>query len=254
MRNIIHMGKTALATFSMLITANCFASEISVNSNTILFKGDITYDSYLKLKDTVATNPDANEIVLTSTGGNMLAGLAMGTIIKSRNLNVRVLGVCASSCANYLFIAGNRKTLAQDALVIFHGGVQQDKLVEAVQAGNNQNTDYGGSFFDDGKGTAPDYILNAVGMKKTNTLAEALPQFIETERKYFSDMQVVNDLPTHGLKGMYATLWNSKKYQGFYYDLESLNRLGIKNLTVEGNQWQPNRNPLYPYLYSVRYP
>lgn len=238
------------------LTMNSFAAEISTHFDKVLLAGEITVDDYLKFKDIIEKNKNINEIVVSSGGGNVLAGMAIGKLIKSRNFDVRVMGACGSSCANYIFVAGNKKILSRDALVFFHGGIQQEGLHEEVKVLKEISADkaHGVSFYDDGKGPPPDYILEAVGMKKANTLLEAVPLLAEVEKKYFADMQVNNDLPTYGQKGIYKQLWNSNKYQIFYYDLESMSKLGIKNIEVEGSQWHPEENPIYSNLYQVSYP
>lgn len=235
---------------------NSHASEIVFKSNKVLITGDINNESYLKFKAIVDDNPGVDEVVLMSNGGSILAGMAIGKIIKSKNIDIRVIGICGSSCANYIFIAGNKKTLTRDALVFFHGGAQEYGLADSVRTMKNseENKTHGVRVHDDGDGPPPDYILDATGIKKVNSLEEALPAIIEAEKKYFLTMGVVNELATYGQAGIYADLWQSKKYQAFYYDLESLNRLGIKNVLIEGGQWHPEENPAHGYIYKVKYP
>lgn len=245
-----------MVTTLFFLTLNSYAGDTFFQQGKIIFTGDITDEGYLKFKEVIEKNPAATEIILMSGGGSLLAGMAMGKMIKARNLNVTVNGICASSCANYLFIAGNKKRLMRNAVVFFHGGIQQEHLAQDITQFKALDADqaHGVSFFDDGKGAPPDYILDAVGMKKVSTLAEALPHLVAIEQAYYAEMQVNNVLPTYGQTGRYKDQWNSKKNHSFYYDLESMNRLGIKNIEVEGGQWHPEENPVYGYLYQVKYP
>jgi hypothetical protein len=44
------------------------------------------------------------------------------------------------------------------------------------------------------------------------------------------------------------------KYEGFYYNLESLARMGVTNIQVEGGEWHPEENEIFSKLYEVKYP
>lgn len=233
-----------------------FADETSIMLNTIVFNEDITFESYLKLKKVIDENPNAEEIVLASAGGESVAGMAMGKLIKSKGLNVRVVGICASSCANYLFIAGKKKIIQRNAALLFHGGFQQEGALAAAMAPKTgiENNNHGATFFYDKSMKYPDYILNIFDMKEFDTPKESLAQLIEIEKKYFAEMMVSDELPTYGQKGIYKDIWDSKKYHGFYYDLESLKRLGIKNIEIEGGHWHPEESSFPIHTYKVEYP
>ncbi len=69
-----------------------------------------------------ALTPSTRRVVLNSVGGSVTPVLNMADEIRSRRLDVEVRGLCASSCANYLFVAGERKVLGPIALVLWHGG------------------------------------------------------------------------------------------------------------------------------------
>jgi hypothetical protein len=67
-------------------------------------------------------------------------------------------------------------------------------------------------------------------------------------------MKVNIDLPTFGQKGIYEDICLSRKYRGFYYDIESLKNMGIDNIEIEGGSWQPEVNRIYHDFYEVKYP
>jgi hypothetical protein len=75
-----------------------------------------------------ALRPDIRTIILNSGGGDVRAGLAIGRRIRAGKLDVIVDGVCGSSCANYLFVAGNRQTVRPESVVLWHGGINK-KLI-----------------------------------------------------------------------------------------------------------------------------
>jgi hypothetical protein len=60
-------------------------------------------------------------LVISSRGGGVEAGIALGRWVRERGLDVEVADVCLSSCANYVFTAGARKILRPGAVVGWHG-------------------------------------------------------------------------------------------------------------------------------------
>lgn len=67
-------------------------------------------------------------VVLTSAGGVTKTAIEMGELIQARGLDVVVRRYCISSCANYLFIAGRRKSVEKGAVVAWHGGHTNDPV------------------------------------------------------------------------------------------------------------------------------
>src|SRR5690606_2634725 len=87
-------------------------------------------DTYMEVKGKLSEKHEIREVVVSSEGGSALAGMAIGLLIQREGLNVRVEGYCVSTCANYLFPAGREKILSREALIVFHGGFQQQGLLE----------------------------------------------------------------------------------------------------------------------------
>jgi hypothetical protein len=64
----------------------------------------------------------ARILVVNSGGGDTTETRKIARLIRERSLDIVVDGICASSCANYLFIAARNKTVLPESLVAFHGG------------------------------------------------------------------------------------------------------------------------------------
>ena len=62
-------------------------------------------------------------VVMRSTGGQVLAGLDTGEALLPRPLTVVASSICASSCANYVFMAADRRVIAPESILAFHGGM-----------------------------------------------------------------------------------------------------------------------------------
>ncbi|MBU0573080.1 MAG: hypothetical protein KKH83_01230 [Candidatus Margulisbacteria bacterium] len=92
-----------------------------VSPDTLKFEGYIDKDSYQKYR--MYIDDDVTTFIINSPGGDTNSGVKMGLDMLTRNLNVVIEGVAASSAANYLFLAGARKTIKQ-GFVGFHGNSQ----------------------------------------------------------------------------------------------------------------------------------
>lgn len=62
-------------------------------------------------------------VVVRSSGGEVIAALAMAEAMVERTTTVVVQRSCFSSCANYLFLAGDRRVVMPEALLGYHGGL-----------------------------------------------------------------------------------------------------------------------------------
>jgi hypothetical protein len=75
-----------------------------------------------EFRDILDRHPGTKRIHLRSGGGEVTAAMEMGREIRKRGLDVVVDGRCYSSCANYLFVAGNRKSVSDGGMLLMHGG------------------------------------------------------------------------------------------------------------------------------------
>lgn len=79
-------------------------------------------------------------LVITSGGGEVEAGIALGLWVHDHGIDVEVPEHCLSSCANYVFPAGRHKTIRPGAVVAWHGnynhlvqtGLWQDDIAGRV--------------------------------------------------------------------------------------------------------------------------
>lgn len=108
---------------TLLFSAQAHAGEWKRTSpDTITFSGEITKDDAVRFGEIYRSTDKT--LVLTSTGGLNEPALAIaGTLIKNRKLETVVRGVCASSCANYLFLAGKTRKI-EGGVVGYHGSVR----------------------------------------------------------------------------------------------------------------------------------
>lgn len=69
-------------------------------------------------------------IAVDSPGGDVHEAMKIGRLIHDRTLDLKVIGICWSSCANYLFPAARKKFIESDARVVWHGNLHQKDFRE----------------------------------------------------------------------------------------------------------------------------
>jgi hypothetical protein len=98
-------------------------THISVKDNSIIFNGEIsrsTADAFISL----ATSNPINHLSITSGGGDVDSAIDMALFIFERKIDVEVTNYCFSSCANYIFPAGQNKYITGVGIVAWHGNMR----------------------------------------------------------------------------------------------------------------------------------
>lgn len=273
------IGGIALFIFSLFIALYLFQPDPWVYSSSkksqIRYNGKINFEGYeklVKVYDEAKKKPTKLEI--TSYGGSGLAGMLIGRFVKEKNLDVQVRRHCISSCANYVFPAGNHKRLYADALVIYHGGLFQENLFDKLMA-SHQAKQTGKVYKDVNAGKEGKLFKNTkletklqrkyfpddgackkpVGDVDAEAIAESARRCLEfrrnIEREFYALLNVDPMLPYYGHKGDYEATYQAYKHIGFYYDLASLEELGVSNVEVIDGNWHPTENRHFEKVYKV---
>ena len=113
-----------------------FAGEWTVkDKHTLRFEGHIERNDIPKFNELVSK--DIKTIIVNCGGGDVLAAIPIAERIQSQKIDIIVDGICASSCANYFFIAANNKKVPKGSLFLLHGGItpmleHKDQMVEYI--------------------------------------------------------------------------------------------------------------------------
>lgn len=116
--------------------APSFAGEWStIDNHTLRFEGSVEISDISSFQEHVSD--DIKTIILNCGGGNVLGAIPIAERIQRQHIDIIVDGICASSCANYFFIAANNKKVLEGSLVLFHGGItplleQEGKIAEEM--------------------------------------------------------------------------------------------------------------------------
>lgn len=257
-----------------------FHTDFSITEKTtgiIFYRGEISLTAFEVLKKVYfqAKTP-IHTIHIESLGGDGLAGILIGDFIKNQNLNVKVTSFCASSCANYIFTSGKQKQLGKDALIIFHGSLQQANLEEKftqwfeAQLAGYQHKDVNSNkeaaidslsasiktlqikYFPEYK-AACDITMNIkAGINTAKGIALQCAQFHKNLENMFYNVRNIDEkLALYGQTGSYQKVYESYRYIGFYYEIEELKKMGLLSINLIDGSWSPYKNPHYSYVYPV---
>lgn len=192
------------------------------SEDTIFFMGQTSFENFEALQRLNNERPGAlKKLIVSSGGGNTIAGLEFGKFIRDNHLTVEVRDACVSSCANYIFPAAKKKILEKNAIVGWHGGALQIKWEGETDL--FPTPDLLEKFYQDTYEwcTAEAAFYKSIGAKQEITILRQQPSFL-TKRT----------LPA----------WT--------YTLEQLKALGVDNVYTEDGV-MPDHNPRIGFTVEV---
>lgn len=194
----------------LLTSQHALASSLADRDyNALHYDGPITQENNQKLFsefDNATDKPDL--LIISSGGGDIIQGMALGKWVHDHNLNVEVGVVCASSCANYVFPAGNIKFLNKDSVLLWHGSAWQQEWE---------------------------------GSEDIEGFSVAINAMRKQETEYYADLEIDNLFTVYGqqIKPLKERFLNYFGYgpDGFDYSLEDMSSVGINNVILKDGEW-----------------
>lgn len=257
--------------FSVLLDKD--VQGVSRNSQgEIIYVGSIEQE---RVEKVMALYQRGDRLLIKSAGGDLYAGIMLGNFIHQQKMSVEVLDFCISSCANYVFLSGYTKILNPNSLVIFHGGPKQANFRSLMQQAYLGSATPGTVFGKEGyeaiisvadvrrqltmrnnsnaKVCGKNEVLNRRGECEVFGPEQRLQYIIYLEEELYSQVNPNMDknIPYYGQQGRYEETYLGYEYFGFFYDIESLERLNVSNVSVRTGLWQPQLNPLFRQVYEV---
>jgi hypothetical protein len=104
----------------MLWIANPASADIALTGEAAYYSGPISAELNQQFFATVK-GKTIKRLIITSSGGEVEAGIALGLWVFGHGLDIDVPEYCLSSCANYVFPAGQKKSIGAGAIVAWHG-------------------------------------------------------------------------------------------------------------------------------------
>jgi len=232
---------------------NHLQNNVSLNSetNVIKYRGKVNFDNYEALINAYnSAEIKPKWIDIRSTGGSMIAGIQIGHFIHKNKLNIYVNNYCMSSCANYVFVAAKKKRLSPHALVVYHGGVLQANAEDNYETFRNyRNKKQVGI-----AGKESSVKRGDPRIKKYFKCSNKETCFDEMRTMvldFYAQLGVDPYITTYGQQGHFLETYHSYRYDGFYYDIETMKSMGVSNIKVKGGSWTPEKNKHFGRFYKA---
>jgi len=161
---------------------------------------------------------------IRSQGGEVNAGMDLGSWVRAHKLNVRVMEFCLSSCANYVFPAGIEKIVSNFAMIGYHGGPGK---LEKLTLDESARKIYDALPPDQQKALMAEF-------------ANISQQGGRREAQYFEQLGVRADITSLGQNERYDQFVKANpNAAGWTYSLEDFARLGVRDISVINPPWKP---------------
>ncbi|KAB2823607.1 hypothetical protein [Aliivibrio finisterrensis] len=194
-------------------------TTVVVKGDKFVYEGDISDDANETLLSLYKNNGQIKTLEIKSYGGEINLGMDLGEFVYKNNLTVEVNDYCFSSCANYVFPSGKRKVISNRAVIGFHGGASSNEF------------DY--SEFE--KELAS---LSTQQREETlNEMTKYMEKSTKREADFYSMMGVDQRITTLGQSAAFS-LFDGEDYDGWYYSISALNKLGVDNVFVIDPPWE----------------
>lgn len=177
------------------------------------------------LYEAEATKPPV--LLIRSQGGVTSHGMALGRWVRAHQLTVKVLDLCFSSCANYVFTAAPNKIVSNFAVVGYHGGLSSDAFTldgdtEAMLA------------------AMPEAERAKVREAMPSQIKASLAKDVQLEAGFFADIGVQQKITRLGQTPAYEERYGKDdKMLGWYYSVDGFRKLGVDHITVINGPWRP---------------
>lgn len=131
LRQMRLMGCVLLLTQAIAHAAD--PTQVFVSEGELNYVGPLDGEANQRLfaiYDRLSVKPTT--LAIRSRGGDVVLGLELGEWVRDHRLNVKVTEFCLSSCANYVFTAGQVKTVTNNATIGFHGGLSSQHVADGT--------------------------------------------------------------------------------------------------------------------------
>ena len=224
----MHVIRLCLALLGVALPfAPALAAEethVFISNGELTYFGPITSEANLKLATLHgADGGKATVLAIRSGGGETTAGMELGAWIRMRKLDVKVMEVCLSSCANYVFTAGRNKIVSNFAVVGFHGGL-----------GSSNYT------FDPAFQKVFDGMSPAERATYQKEVKQDLARQLADETAFFRSIGVRPDITLLGQAAPYLAEYDKDdKVWGWTYSVADFAKLGVDKISVINGPWAP---------------
>ncbi|WP_168396831.1 hypothetical protein [Acinetobacter indicus] len=216
-QSMLMAGVALVAATTLQANTTGTETEVTVQEDVLIYTGLLSQDANTRAAALLKQFPQVQTLKITSQGGEIGLGMDLGDLVYAHQLNVEVGQYCFSSCANYVFPAGNIKYLNWRSQLGWHGGAMQPMQ------------------FDDAD------------------MEQAYQQYIgpmrARETAFFQKIQVQQASTTAGQAPEYA------RYQdciGWRYTRQKMQSLGIDQVRYKQLIWLPKSSFKQQGIFTIR--
>ena len=212
---------------------------IALDGDVLYYQGMIDDYGLDTVKDLYETaNPKPSILHINSTGGIVKSGMAMGDWVAENNLNIKITGLCFSSCANYVFPVAHKKYIGHYAVIGWHG--------------DPVSSDYFSSKY---QGVSPEQAVREYLIKKAlkegkkpnvDEIEKLVQQAMEATKNrgksytdFYDKHKLSPQIPRTGhMNDTWAKqLHNTAHYKGWTYTPTVMAQLGIDAIVLTDGTW-----------------
>ena len=217
-------------------------ATISVEGNTVVIDGSIDFNAYSRLINAIRGKEDeVSTLKITSDDGHIESATQIGLWVRDNEIDVIVDESCFYVCANYIFTAGTNKIIEEAAIVAWHGSPQWDEY-DARSSGLTIEETMRRHIENGSLGIDPS--LDEQGQEEyIREVAAYIREAIKQERRFLDATGINEDALVYGYIGVEwgAGYLPLHLFDGWTFSIEDMAKLGIENVTYNGEGTYPNR-------------
>lgn len=227
-----------------ILRAKAEPATVQVQGDTLYYTGNFSTASSAAFDAAVSgiRRSQVTRLVISSGGGDTVAGRHVGRWVRDMGLVVEVDVICFSSCADYIFPAGRARVIRADAFVGWHGNERQFHLLAARK-----------------------------GISLADLLAQYIPKEASPEQRtaFFRDFEETTKVTMKDEAEFYAKLGLNDSFavcavgeilekrpgyagqNGWGFSLADMARLGLTNTVYLGNAAYEDSARFQKYLMRI---
>lgn len=203
-------------------------TQVYIAAGELHYVGPLTADANARAMALFnAQKKKPGTLAIRSPGGDTSDGMELGAWVRQNKLAVKVLELCFSSCANYVFPAAQKKIVSNFAVVGYHGGLSSQSFGLADEQEAELDA-------------LPVAERAQARAQLIDSIKKELSTQLEQERQYFKVIGVQQRITTLGQAASYRKLAESnEQHMGWYYTIDDFAKLGVSNIQVINPPWRP---------------
>jgi hypothetical protein len=202
-------------------------ASVRVQGDTLYYSGNLSKASSAAFDTAVAGIPRGQftRLVISSGGGDTVAGRHIGTWVRDMALVVEVDVICFSSCADYVFPAGRARVIRADAFVGWHGNERQFEVLAARK---------GVSLSEELDRYAPEGLSPAQRASFVDELGRSLSLTRLAEADFYASLGLSDAFAVCAVGDVLEQRPGFAGQRGWGFSLADMARLGLKNTVYLG--------------------